>query len=192
MRIATGFLLAVMVGVLLAALSEAVPFVDALLRPIRSIIKASPVISFILLVILWLTSGMVPVFIAFLMVLPLIWTNVQEGIRATDRQLLEMARLFRFGRWRTLRLVYVPSVMPQFMAACATGIGFAWKAGVTAEVLAVTAHSIGRNLYESKLYLETPDLFAWTVLVVLLSLLLERGILRILRRFGARRKGSAE
>lgn len=182
LRVAIGYLLAVLLGTGLGALCAASRLADALLRPIRSIIKATPVVSFILLVQLWMFSNAVPAFMAFLMVLPLVWGNVQEGVYATDAQLLEMAKLFRFGRGKTLRLIYLPSVMPQLLAACATGFGFAWKASVAAEVLARTAYSIGKYLVESKSNLRIADMFAWTAVVVILSVVFERLLVRLLQR----------
>lgn len=181
-RMVLGYLLAVLLGAALGALAAASQAADTLLRPLRSTIKATPVVSFILLVQLWMKPNSVPAFMAFLMVLPLVWANVQQGVYAADAQLLEMARLFRFGRGKTLRMIYLPSVMPQFIAACATGIGFAWKAGVAAEVLARTANSIGKYLVESKSNLLTAEMFAWTAAVILLSVLLERLCLELLRR----------
>lgn len=182
LRILAGYGCAVLLGAALGALTAASPLADALLRPLRSVIKATPVASLILLVILWMKSNAVPGFMSFLMVLPLIWTNVQEGLAATDANLLEMAKLFRFGRSKTIRLIYLPSVMPSLLSACATGLGFAWKAGVAAEVLARTANSIGKNLVESKSNLQTADMFAWTAVVVLLSVTLEAILVRLLRR----------
>lgn len=174
LRIGLGFLAAVVLGVVLGALSAASPFAEGLLRPLRSLIKATPVISFILLVKLWMHSDIAPAFIAFLMVLPMIWANVLAGIRGADANLLEMARVFALRPARIVRLVYLPSLLPQLLTAAATGLGFAWKSGVAAEVMVRSAHSIGKNLVESQLYIETPALFAWTAAVVLLSILLER------------------
>ena len=111
--------------------------------------------------------------IVVLMALPVVWSNVSTGIASTDPLLLEMAKVFRFSPWKRLRRVYIPSVMPHFLAACRSTLGLAWKAGVAAEVLTVPAVSIGRMLYESKLYWETLDLFAWTLTVIVLSLTFE-------------------
>ena len=116
----------------------------------------------------------VPVFSSFIMVLPMVWSNVEQGIRQTDQTLLEMARCYRFSRWKLLKLVYIPSVLPYFQATLASGIGMAWKSGVAAEVLCVPAAGLGRDLYYAKIYFETPDLFAVTVTVVVLSLCMER------------------
>lgn len=188
-RILAGYALSVAAGTVLGILTAGSEPIDILLRPIRSIMKATPVATFALLMVLWLPEQLVPMFAAFVMVLPMVWANVQEGIRATDQNLLEMARLFRFGRLKTLRLVYFPSVLPNLLAACATGLGFAWKAGVAAEVIARTASSIGKHLVESKSYLEIPDMFAWTAVMVALSVLFEGLLLGFFRRLKRRREG---
>ena len=57
-----------------------------------------------------------------------------------------------------------------------------WKAGVAAEVIGVVGGSIGEKLYEAKIYLQTGDLLAWTVVIVALSALFERAVLALLRR----------
>ena len=93
-----------------------------------------------------------------------------------------MGRAYRFGRWKTVRLIYAPSVLPYFASGCHTAMGLAWKAGVAAEVLCVPKLAIGTQVYFSKIYLETPSLFAWTIVVVALSFLLERVIGGLLRR----------
>ena len=182
LRTICGYLLGLVFGVLLAVLTAHVSLLDSLLRPLRSIIKATPVTSFILLAILWLNSDLVPVCISFLMVLPIVWANVHEGLLAVDRNLLEMAQLFRLPRRIRISAIYVPSVRPQFLAACTTALGFAWKSGVAAEVLAHPQRSVGNALYLSKLTLETTDLFAWTLLVILLSMLLEMLLVRLIGR----------
>ena len=156
---------------------------DALLSPLRTVIKATPVSSFILLVWLWLKRVQVPVFISFLMVLPIIWTAVQEALGAVDGNLKEMTHMYRFSRWQKVKYLYAPSVKPAFMAAALTGLGFAWKSGIAAEVIALTPDSVGKHLSDAKNYLEYPDLFAWTLTVILLSMLLE-GLLKAVARRG--------
>ncbi|HWQ59321.1 MAG TPA: ABC transporter permease subunit, partial [Clostridia bacterium] len=111
-----------------------------------------------------------------------VWANVRSGILSTDPLLVEMARAYRVPRLRRLAKLYAPSAFPDFVAACTTGLGFAWKSGVAAEVIANSGLSIGQSLYESKLYLETPELFAWTAAVILLSIVLEKLMLRLLGR----------
>lgn len=188
-RIMLGFVLAMTIGTLLAVLTVKSHICYILFYPVISIINATPVASFIMLALVWLSTSRVPVLTSFLIVLPLFWKNISNGIEQTDRGLLEMAAVYRFGVARTLTQVYIPSVLPYFSAACSTGIGMAWKAGVAAEVLANTHLSIGGNLYDAKVYLETPDLLAWTTAIVLLSILLEKGLGRLMRLPAERRNG---
>ncbi|MEA4870804.1 MAG: ABC transporter permease subunit [Christensenella sp.] len=187
LRIMSGYLLGVVGGVLFAILTARSKFADSLLSPLRAVIKASPVTSFILLALLWLTSDMVPLFISLLMTLPIVWATTAEAILETDRRLVEMGRVFGLSRWQVLKKIYIPSALPQFLAACTTSLGFAWKSGVAAEIIALPKKSIGYRLYESKLRIETVDLFAWTLLIVTLSMLLEWLLVWSMRRI--RRNG---
>lgn len=180
-RILLGFSAGMCAGSLLAAATYRSRLCYALFYPAIRTINATPVASFILLALVWFTSARVPSFTAFLIILPVFWQNVHDGLAQVDRSLLEMAHAYRFGPGRTLRLVYLPAALPGFAAACSAGMGMAWKAAVAAEVLANTALSIGANLQDAKVYLETRDLFAWTVPVVLMSVLLEK-LLRYLLR----------
>ncbi len=181
-RIEAGFGLGVLTGTLLAILTVRFRWMHAFFYPAISAIKATPVASFIILALVWMSSGRVVVFIVFLMVLPIVWANVTEGIRRTDPQLLEMARVFRLNRGQVARLIYLPSVSPFFVAAVSTSLGLGWKAGIAAEVLSLPRHALGNELYKAKIYLETPDLLAFTLVIILLSLLLEKIMLFIIRR----------
>ncbi len=184
LRIVLGVGAAIALGLVLAVLCCRYPLIDTLVSPLLITIKSTPVASFVILVLIWVSRDYVPVLIAGMMVLPIVWANVCAGIRGTDPQLLEMAKVYKLGRGRILRRIYLPSVMPHFHSACRTALGFGWKSGIAAEVLTLPKHSIGRLIYESKLYLETTDLFAWTLVVILLSLLLEKVILGLLDRRG--------
>ncbi len=179
-RILLGVVSAMVLGILLGVLTSASSLADVLLAPVMTVIKATPVASFTILVLIWLDRDLVPVLICVMMVLPVVWSNVCEGIRRVDPQLLELAQVYRLPRLRLLRRIYVPSVLPYFRAACSSALGMGWKAGIAAEVLTVPRQSMGRMISESKLYLLTEDLFAWTLTVVVLSLLLQTLMLRLL------------
>lgn len=174
LRIALGFGGAVLVGTLFAVITCTVTGVYHLFYPLISVIKATPVASFIILALLWIKSTNVPVFISFLMVVPIIWSNVSTGIKATDTKLLEMAKVYNFGSIKTIRYIYVPQCIDYFYTACIMGIGFAWKAGIAAEVICTPKFSVGANLYNAKIYLETPQLFTWTIVVILMSIVFEK------------------
>lgn len=182
LRVLCGFFLAFCAGLCGAALAFRFSAVASLLRPLLHIIKAAPVASFILLALVWITSPGVPVFTSFLMVFPIVFENVLGGFRSTDRNLVEMGHMFRFSPLQMLRQIYLPSAAPYLSAACTSGLGLAWKAGVAAEVLANTRLSLGGQIYASKIYLETPDLFAWTAVVIAMSVALEKLVLLLMRR----------
>ena len=182
LRIMSGYLLGVIAGILLAVLTARSRYAESLLSPLRGVVKATPVTSFILLALLWLNSSLVPLFISFLMVLPMVWADTADAILHTDPRLVEMGRVFGLSRTKIVRKIFVPSVLPQFLAACTTSLGFAWKSGVAAEIIALPLRSIGYQLYEAKLRIETLDLFAWTLLVILLSMALEWLLVRGMRR----------
>ena len=187
LRVALGYGFAVMAGVLLAAGCHWIRGVETLLAPLRTVIRATPVSSFILLVWLWLKRAHVPVFISFLMVLPIIWTGMQEALGSVDGDLKEMTEMYRFSWLQKVRYLYIPSVRPGLTAACMTGLGFAWKSGIAAEVIALTPDSVGKHLSDAKNYLEYPDLFAWTVTVVVMSMALEELLKALARK---RREGN--
>ncbi|MCR5136937.1 MAG: ABC transporter permease subunit [Oscillospiraceae bacterium] len=186
LRVLTGIAAATLLGILLALLTEGSPLFRALLSPMMTVIKSTPVASFIILALLWLGRAVLPAFISGLMVLPIVWSNVSAGIAARDPLLLEMGRVYGFSRGKVFRLITVPTALPYLRSALRSALGLGWKAGIAAEVLTVPANSVGKMIFESKLYLETTSLFAWTLTVILLSLLLERLMLAALRRTGKR------
>ena len=180
-RILLGVACAVALGTGLAVLTFKSSVANALIAPALTATQATPVASFTILVLIWLDRDYVPVLICGLMGLPVVWNSVSAGIRVTDPQLLEMAQVFRLSRWQILKRIYVPSVMPFFRTACSSALGLGWKAGIAAEVLTVPKASIGRMISDSKLYLMTEELFAWTLAVIVLSLLLQKVMLLVLK-----------
>ena len=184
LRVLSGFVLGCIFGTILAVLATLFDIADAIISPFIRVLRSTPVTSFIILVMLWLSYTYVPVFIAALLVAPIIYMNLKEGIAETDKKLLEVAKVFRFGRVKTVKLVYIPSVKPYFISAAVTSVGLAWKVGIAAEVLCLPSNSIGREIYYSKMYLETPDLFAWTVVVIIFSFCLEKLFGAIVKKSG--------
>lgn len=184
-----GFVAGVAAGTLLAVLTAFVGAAETLLSPAIRVVRATPVASFIILALLWLGKARVPAFSSALMVTPVVWQAVFAALRDTDKNLLEMGRLFGFGRMKTLSLIYIPSIRTQWSAACATSMGLAWKSGVAAEVICQARPTIGEALYSAKIYLETPDLFAWTAVVICLSMILENMLSRLFTGKRGRKQG---
>ncbi len=181
-RIALGFLLSVLTGIILAILAYRNRGVKALLSPLVKTIKTIPVASFIILLLIWIPSRNLAIATSFLMCFPLVYANVLEGLESTDRQLLEMADLFRIPQRKRIASIYLSQVMPFFHSACSLGLGLAWKSGIAAEVIGLPDHTIGDHLYQAKTYLDTADLFAWTLTIALISVLCEHLVLGLFRK----------
>lgn len=186
LRIALGFLLGLSLGTVLGALAARYPLLRHLFKPYVLAMKSVPVASFVILALLWLSSDRLSVLISFIMVFPVLYLNTLQGLLAVDHQAVQMARLFRVPFFRKARMLYLPHLSPYLISACSAALGMAWKAGVAAEVIGVPKGTIGEKLYEAKVYLNTPDLFAWTVVIVLLSLIFEKSFLFLLKKLMGR------
>ena len=183
-RIISGLLLGTVLGILIAVLTAKSSFIKTLFSPVLHIIKATPVASFIILAILWLKVENVPIFTSMLIVLPAVWANVEKGILSVDPMLMQMGKAFCLSRKELFFRITVPSVKPFFIAAMNSAVGMAWKAGIAAEVICPYRDSIGSALHDSKIYFETVDTFAWTVTVILLSVVFEKLILALSAKGG--------
>ncbi len=189
-NIVSGILIAIIFGILLSTLTYRVKILRELLLPLMTVIKATPVASFIVLALIWIGAAKVPSFITVLIVLPIVWTNLDEGLKKLDPHLVEVTRVYHMPPFRRLTLLIIPSVKPYFLSACRTSIGLAWKAGIAAEIIARPRNSIGTMIGDAKQYLETDAMFAWTLTVILFSLLIESLVTLLLRRLGtSNRKG---
>lgn len=190
-RIMAGFLLGVFVGTALGILTFRRKMLYQLVRFPLSIIKATPVASFVILALIWISGKNLSTFISFLMVLPVVHENVWQGLFHADPLLLEAAKTYRLSRLQTVRAVYLSAVLPYFLSACRVSMGFAWKSGIAGEVIAIPKDTIGTQLYNAKIYLETTDLFAWTAIIVILSVLIEKLFTKFLNML-ARKWGGQE
>lgn len=180
-RIVTGFLLALFLGTLCGTLAGHWRAVELLLEPFAVTMRSVPVASFIVIFLIWFSSDRLSLFIPLLMVFPVVYSNVLAGIKSIDPQLRECAQLYGLSFPRRLRFLWLPQLRPFLVSASGVGLGLAWKSGIAAEVIGIPPGSIGRMFYNAKVYFNTTDLFAWTVIVVLVSVLFEKCFLLLLR-----------
>lgn len=183
-RISLGFFLAFFAGLITGSLSHAKPVVGEFLAPPVQLMKSIPVASFVILALIWTGSKNLSVFISFLVVYPAIHISVCAGLFQTDRQLLEMAQVFRVPLYRKILYIHRRALCPYLVSACKTSLGMAFKSGIAAEVIGVPSGSIGEGLYQAKIYLSTAELFAWTVTIILLSAACEKIFLTVLQKLG--------
>ena len=184
-RILTGFVLALSVGVLAAVGAAASRVFARVVSPAINVLNAMPLASFVLLVLFMFRRENLSVVVPFVMVLPVIYHNVHKGITTTDAALLEMERLFRVPIWRQVRFIYVQSVTPFLLSAASVGIGFAWKSGISAELIGAARGTIGGYLHRAQVGIVTVDMFAWTVAIVIMSYIIDKGFSLIASKGGA-------
>ena len=189
LRIACGFFAGVALGILLGSLAGRYGVVETLLYPYTVTVRSVPVASFAVLGILWFSHENVSAFISFLIVLPIVYNAVLEGVRGFDPQMQEMASVFGFSPIARLRLIWLPGLRPFLLSSVRVGIGLAWKSGIAAELIGVPRHSLGELLYNAKIYYNTAELFAVTAVIILCTVLCEKAVFALMRRvLGERRR----
>ncbi len=173
-HICLGFLCALLASCIFSLLSLIFPFLFDLLSPLFSFIKATPVASFILIAFLIFGSQRLSVLISFLMALPILYGNIADGLRSVGSKQLDAARVYNMSGVSRLRYIYIPEAVPFFLSGCSVSLGLAWKAGVAAEVIGLARFSLGERLYNAKLFLDTSEVFATTIIIVAVSWITEK------------------
>ena len=187
-----GSLIGCVLGCLLAVLASLSQIFCAIISPLITVLRATPVASFIILVYVVVRVNSLPIstvalLIVIIMVIPILYSNMYSGIASLDQNLDEVANIYSFTLRKKVVYLWFPQIKPFFISGVINSIGFAWKAGVAAEVICNLRNTIGQNLAESKSNLEMDRLFAWTMTVVILSVIFE---CLIKRAFQNNRKGS--
>ena len=183
-RVFMGVVLSFGLGGLSACIAYWNPFIKELLAPCIIALKSTPVMAVIILALLWFTKNNVPIFVCFLMCYPVVYTNLLKGFQEVNKGLLEMATVFKVKPKYLLKDLYLPQIRPYIEAALGMVIGLSWKVVIATEVLAVPKYSMGYNLLSAKSYLETATLFAWVIIIVILSSLCEKLVTRLIARKG--------
>ena len=172
-RTILGLVLSCILGIILGFACGLNDFLYDLINPLVIVIRSTPIVSIIILAIIWLKSSNVPIFASFLMCFPVIFTNVATGIKNTDKKILEMCKVYKLNKFGIIKSVYFYSVLPYIHSAIISSIGIAWKASSAAEVLSMPKYSIGKYLFYAKTNLEPTALFSWTIIIIALSYILE-------------------
>ncbi len=181
MRIMAGFLLGMIMGSAVGACAFFCRALERLLEPAILAMKSIPVAAFVILVLIWSGSKNLAIPISFLVVFPYFYIHTLTGLAKTDEGQLSFARVCGMRRLNRLLYVYRPALAPYLLSAARVTIGMSFKSGIAAEVIGIPEFAIGTRLYMSKVYLDTAGVFAWTVVVVLLSFLCEKIMLFLLR-----------
>ena len=186
LRVISGLVIGIIAGATLAALSYRFPIVKAILSPIISVIKSTPVASLIIIVWVLMDGNSLAVLIAFMMVMPIIWQNLLDGFDSISKDLSELCDAFGFSFIKRFKLLIFPALMKYFIPAIITATGLAWKSEIAAEIIVNTITSIGQSINEAKSNFDTPTVFAWTLIVIIFSITLEKITKSLLNRYKER------
>lgn len=181
-RVGLGIIIAIILGFITAVFCSFWRLAYEVLFPMVSVIKSTPVASFIILIWIFIGNNLTPIVISALMVFPIVFANIYQGMKSVDVGLLEVCNVYNIPRKKMIKSLYVPTVTPYFTSALLSSIGLGWKAGIAAEVLCTPVRSIGKAIFESKIYFEYVDLFAWTAAVIVLSLIFEVLLTKLLKK----------
>ena len=187
-RIFAGFAIGAIMGILSGIFTANLSVADTLLSPILRIIRVVPVVSFVILAFLFINVDLLPIFISFLMVVPLVWQSVHDGLKGIDPTLPEMGRVYGMKPIGILLKIKLPEISGEIISSVVSGLGFAWKSGIAAEVICTPMISLGKSIYRAKGNLDFSEVYAVTLTVVVLSLLFETVLKTLCRRYLARKE----
>ena len=181
-KVLLGFLTGLILGSVLAVLSYRFGLIKDFLSPFVSVIKSIPIVSFIIIALIWAGSSNVTLIVSSVISFPIFYKNILEGLSVTDKKMLDMAKVFQMKASKKIRYIYLPSLSSHIRSAVSLAIGMAFRGGITAEVVGQPLRSIGNGLYRAKINLATSEMLAWTLVAVLSAFVIERLISFIVKK----------
>lgn len=174
LRALTGFGIALAGGVAIGLLSGLSSLARSFFFAPLLLARSTPVIALVLVIFLAVGAEAAPVFSSVLMCLPLIAESVAAGVRSADPALVEMADVYCVGRLARVRDIYAPSALPFLLSGAVSALGLSWKVTIAAEVLSRPVKAIGSSLADAKGMVETAEVYAWTLMALILSVITDR------------------
>ena len=171
LRALESFIIIVITGGVAGILAGRFHVFNSIIRPLITVFKATPVMSVILLAYIWLRTGAVPVFSAFLMAFPVMFVQTMAGYQSIDSKLLAMCEIYNIKGKERIKHLIIPSLLPYLITGAKQTLSMIWKVVIAAEVLTLPKHGVGRALQLAQIQLETAKVFAWTIVAILLTAL---------------------
>ncbi len=182
LRVLTGLVFGCFFGTILAIICNKFSLANDIFSPMITIIRSTPVASFIVILWVLMNGDKLSIFVGFIMVLPIIWQSTIDGISSIDKNLIEVTSVFEFSSFKKFKLLVLPTLKKYLFPAIITSTGLAWKAEIAAEIIAYTKHSIGQGINDAKYNMDTATVFAWTLVIIFFSIILESAAKFLLRR----------
>ncbi len=183
LRILLGFIIGIAIGILTAVLTHHMSIINAILSPFMTVVRATPVASFIMVLWLLIGSSAVPTVITVLMVTPIVWQNLSDGFSAIDKELVEVCDAYEIPSVTRFKILIAPTLKNYLIPGIITSASLGWKSGIAAEIIAYTKNSIGKEILIAKSFLESAEMLAWTMIVIIFSLVFEYMIRYVGRRY---------
>lgn len=179
LRACVGLLLSLAAASITAFLLNRSETIRLLFMPWLSLLRSVPVISFILLALIFLNPEMIPLLIAFLTMYPLLTENLLKGLMNRRDSWKILARQFHLNAWNRLFQINYPQLKPYLFSGLASAVGFGWRAIIMGEVLSQCVDGIGKRMKEAQVFIDVPELIAWTLVAIVLSWLTDKLISRL-------------
>ncbi|MEE3313917.1 MAG: ABC transporter permease subunit, partial [Treponema sp.] len=148
LRVIESFCISLFLGTFLGFLCGRFEWCKDLLSFPVAILRATPVVALILILVFSLSSASVPVAAAVLMTLPVIITNISEGVSQSlkNSKMNEMTRIFGFTKKQKIFYVLLPKLMPHLKSSVLSSFGMTWKVVAAGEILSLPKRALGSEL----------------------------------------------
>lgn len=185
LRVIISFAITVVLGTALGIAAGFSKFLRDFFELPLAIIRATPVVAFILIALFWFKSGTVPVFVSVLMTLPIMTTAVANGFSKADEKLMGMAKVFCLSKSQIFKYIQFPSLVPFLLNGMVSSFGLTWKVVAAGEVLSLPKYAAGTMLQKAQVHLETSTVIAVAIILVLVSFILEQLFMSVVKRFSS-------
>jgi len=182
LRSLCGFLISLFLAVFMGILSSVSKLIYNMMIPILGFLSSIPTMAIIILALIWLHNEVVPMFVGFIMVFPILYETVQKGILNVDKKILEMCKLYKVSRETIIRDIYIPSIFINISMVFDSALSTNLKMVIAGEALSQPKFAIGSSLQIEKMYLNTSGVFAWIIIILLISKLLSY-IMKVVANF---------
>lgn len=179
-KIFIGFVFSICLGLILAYFSYKYDLFYEFINPIIVIFRSIPLASLVIFLLFWVNSKNLSILVSFIMAMPIIYTNTYVGLKSIDKKLLQMASIYEVNKLDKLKYIYLIKARAFIKSSIISVSGLVLKAGIAGEVIGLPDNSIGKNLYNTKIYLDMPSLLAWTLAILILSFIFEYTLRKIL------------
>ncbi|WP_333657100.1 ABC transporter permease [Tissierella praeacuta] len=173
LRSLIGFIISLFLAIIIGIFSSVSKTIYYLMIPIINFLSSVPTMAIIILAIIWLNNELVPIFVGFIMVFPILYETVLKGILNIDKDIIAMAQIYKVDKLTIIKDIYIPSIFINLSNVSSSTLGINLKMVIAGEVLSQPKYAIGSNLQLQKMYLNTSGIFAWIIIILFIAKLFE-------------------